>query len=53
MYLSERVGNRVRIIFKNGTIATYAGNGQAGTTSVGNGGPATSAKVYGTFLLYL
>ncbi|MEA2495566.1 MAG: hypothetical protein QOJ29_3477 [Thermoleophilaceae bacterium] len=43
LFFSDTGNNRVRVIHADGTIATVAGNGQAG--SAGDGGPATSAQL--------
>lgn len=44
VYISDRDNNRVRLIFSNGKIVTFAGNGVAGYS--GDGGPATRAQLY-------
>jgi uncharacterized protein (TIGR03437 family) len=44
VYIAERYGNRVRRVSANGTITTFAGNGQA--ASSGDGGQALSASLY-------
>lgn len=43
VYIADSVNNRIRKI-TNGTITTFAGTGTAGYS--GDGGPATSAKIY-------
>ena len=50
MYLSENLGHRVRILFANGTVATYAGNGKGEAVFQGDYGLATSAVIYGKLL---
>src|SRR5439155_11369639 len=44
VYIAERYGNRVRRVSANGTITTFAGDGQA--ASSGDGGQALSASLY-------
>lgn len=46
VYVTENSGNRIRLI-SNGIISTFAGTGEYGTTGIGDGGLATSAKVSG------
>ncbi|HTM50992.1 MAG TPA: hypothetical protein VL285_19985 [Bryobacteraceae bacterium] len=43
LYISERFGNRVRMVNATGTISTFAGNGQPAST--GDGGVAASASL--------
>jgi len=43
MYVSERVGHRVRKISPDGMASAYAGTGTAGFS--GDGGPATRARI--------
>jgi uncharacterized protein (TIGR03437 family) len=43
LYIADNGNNRVRVLLTNGTIATVAGNGVAG--SGGDGGPATKAPL--------
>ena len=45
VYIAEYGGARVRKVSPNGTITTIAGTGQSGFS--GDGGPATSARLYG------
>lgn len=45
LYIGEYFGNRVRKVTPGGIITTFAGNGS--TTFSGDGGPATSAGMYG------
>lgn len=45
LYVAEFQGHRVRKIFANGTITTYAGTGSSLGYFTGNNGPATSAVV--------
>jgi uncharacterized protein (TIGR03437 family) len=47
LFISDHGNNRVRKVSPNGIITTVAGNGSAGFS--GDGGPATSAQLYGTF----
>ena len=44
LYIAEYLGNRIRKVAANGIITTFAGTGIAGFS--GDGGPATSAKIY-------
>jgi hypothetical protein len=44
IYIADWGNNRIRIVYTNGTINTFAGNGNAGY--YGDGGPATSAELY-------
>ena len=44
LYIADPGENRVRKVSPNGTITTFAGNGQAGYS--GDGGPATQAMLY-------
>jgi sugar lactone lactonase YvrE len=44
VYLADTDNNRIRVVFTNGTIATFAGNGIP--AFYGDGGPATSASLY-------
>jgi hypothetical protein len=41
--VSEQYGHRIRLVRADGTIATVAGTGQAG--SIGDGGPAIAARL--------
>jgi hypothetical protein len=43
VYIADTFNNVIRVVFTNGTITTFAGNGNAGYQ--GNGGPATSAEL--------
>jgi hypothetical protein len=43
VYIADWNNNRIRIIYSNGTINTFAGNGTRGYS--GDGGPATSAQL--------
>jgi len=43
VYISDFLNNRVRMVSSNGTISTYAGNGNSGFG--GDGGAATSAQL--------
>ena len=43
LYIADGGNNRVRMVSPDGTIATLAGNGQAGFS--GDGGPATAASL--------
>ena len=45
LYVSDSGGNRIRKIAPDGTIAHYAGTGQAGYS--GDGGPASQAALFG------
>jgi len=45
LYISDAGNNRIRRVAPNGVISTIAGNGNAGFS--GDGGPATSAWLYG------
>jgi NHL repeat-containing protein len=42
VYIGDGLNHRVRAVAPDGTIATYAGTGEAGMT--GNGGPARAAR---------
>jgi len=42
-YIADTANNRIREVFLNGTIITFAGNGTGGYS--GDGGPATSAEL--------
>ena len=44
IYISDTYNHRIRKIDRSGNISTIAGNGTAGYS--GDGGPATSAKLY-------
>lgn len=47
VYIADSLNNRVRIVFPNGTINTFAGNGTTGYPgAVGDGGPANQAQLY-------
>ena len=43
VYISDSNNDRVRAVFPDGTIETYAGTGEPGST--GDGGPATEAQL--------
>jgi hypothetical protein len=43
VYVSDPINNVIRMIYTNGTISTYAGNGNAGYS--GDGSPATGASL--------
>lgn len=43
VYIADSSNNVIRIVYTNGTIATYAGNGAAGFS--GDGGPSISASL--------
>ncbi len=43
VYIADTGNSRIRIVFTNGTITTFAGNGSAGYS--GDGGPATNAEL--------
>jgi sugar lactone lactonase YvrE len=43
VYIADSLNNRVRRVSPNGTITTYAGSN---STSLGDGGPATSARLH-------
>jgi sugar lactone lactonase YvrE len=45
VYFWDCANNRIRKVAVNGTITTIVGNGIAGSS--GDGGPATSAEIYG------
>lgn len=45
VYIGEAGGHRVRLVSTDGTITTFAGTGKPGFS--GDGGPATSARLYG------
>jgi uncharacterized protein (TIGR03437 family) len=47
LFIADHANNRVRKVSPNGIITTVAGNGSAGFS--GDGGPATSAQLNGTF----
>ncbi len=47
LYIAEYYGQRVRKVTPGGTITTIAGTGNAGYS--GDGGPATSAELYGPY----
>jgi uncharacterized protein (TIGR03437 family) len=47
LFIADHANNRVRKVSPSGIITTVAGNGSAGFS--GDGGPATSAQLYGTF----
>ncbi len=43
VYIADTGNNRIRIVYTNGTINTFAGDGTAGYA--GDGGPATTAEL--------
>jgi len=43
VYIADTNNNRIRIVYSNGTIDTFAGNGEPAYS--GDGGPATSAHI--------
>ena len=43
LYITDEIGQRVRMVGRDGAITTIAGTGRAGSS--GDGGPATSARV--------
>jgi hypothetical protein len=43
VFVVDRINNRIRVVFTNGTITTFAGNGTWGYS--GDGGPAINAKL--------
>ena len=43
IYIADWNNNRIRVVYTNGTITTFAGNGIRGYS--GDGGPATSAEL--------
>ena len=46
VYIADSLNNRVRIVFPNGTINTFAGNGTVGYPgAVGDGGAANQAQL--------
>jgi len=49
VYIADFGNNRIRVVFTNGTIATFAGNGIAGY--YGDGGPATSAELFAPYVV--
>lgn len=49
LYVSDKDSRRVRVIDSSGTIGAFAGTGFPGYT--GDGGPATSAKLWDTWQL--
>lgn len=44
LYIADTLNHRVRVVYTNGNINTYAGNGTPGYS--GDGGPATSAELF-------
>jgi hypothetical protein len=44
LYIADGNNNVVRLVYPNGTITTFAGNGNRGYS--GDGGPATNASLY-------
>ena len=46
VYFSERSNNRVRKVDTSGIISTFAGGVDAGPPTYGDGGPATSARLF-------
>jgi len=44
IYVADKQNRRIRRVAANGTITTFAGNGEA--VAAGDGGPATSASFY-------
>jgi RHS repeat-associated protein len=51
LYIADRINRRIRKVDTNGIITTFAGTGGA-TANTGDGGPATSAVVFPTFLTF-
>jgi uncharacterized protein (TIGR03437 family) len=51
VYIADSANNRVRKVTSSGAIATFAGNGTAGSS--GDGGPAASAELNAPFGLAL
>ena len=47
LFIAEKSNNRIRKVDTNGYISTVAGTGSIGNT--GDGGPATSAKLYNPY----
>jgi len=47
LYFADYANNRIRCVYRNGTIATVAGNGKLGSS--GDAGPATSAELNGPY----
>jgi uncharacterized protein (TIGR03437 family) len=47
LYISDSVNGRIRKVNAAGIISTVAGNGTTGSPPSGDGGPATSAVLYG------
>jgi hypothetical protein len=47
VYIADTSNSRIRVVFTNGTITTFAGNGTGGYS--GDGGPATSAELFTPF----
>jgi hypothetical protein len=47
VYIGDSANNRIRVVYTNGTITTFAGTGTAGYS--GDGGPATSAELNNPF----
>lgn len=44
VYIGDHVNNRIRVVYTNGTINAFAGNGAAGYS--GDGGPALNASLF-------
>lgn len=51
IYIGDTSSNKVRVVATNGIINLFAGVG--GTSNTGDGGPATSAGIYGPTSLFL
>ena len=47
LYIADSANNRIRILYANGIISTYAGNGTGGYT--GDNGSALAAEIYRPF----
>jgi hypothetical protein len=44
VYIADGFNSRIRVIYNNGTVDTFAGNGNRAST--GDGGPATEASLF-------